>query len=314
MCADNHQSEIINQKSRAFTLVELLVVIAIIGILISLLLPAVQAAREAARRIQCANNLRQLGLAMHNYHAAHGSFPPGAIGINPATGNQGEGGRIRTPFVAFLLPYIEETARYDIYDFSRSGFRQAAVVGTYMSVWNCPSDTPHRMWHADDSFQEHKGNYGVIWGQNTYMDQVKRSPFFLDYGASIAHIRDGTSNTLAMTEMLQAPSEQGQPIDRRARIWNDGSSCYQISTKLTPNSSAPDTGRCADRPEMGLPCINSGGNPPQDYMGARSRHPGGVHALMCGGSVHFASESIQLDVWQALSSQAGGEPIQPPWN
>ena len=112
-----------SRRREAFTLVELLVVIAIIGILIALLLPAVQAAREAARRIQCANNLKQLGLALHNYHAAMRSFAPGAVGVDPNTASY-SGGRIRTPFCVFVLPYIEATAQYNLYDFSKHWYQQ----------------------------------------------------------------------------------------------------------------------------------------------------------------------------------------------
>ena len=295
-------------RNRAFTLIELLVVIAIIGILIALLLPAVQAAREAARAMRCANNLHQLGLALHQHHEAKEAFPPGAIGINPVTGYYGGGG-IRTPFCPFLLPYIEETARYDLYDFTQHWYLQSGgALGMYITVWHCPSDTSRRMWVASDVFQEYKGNYGLNWGQDTYTNQVERTPFFLQYGARLGDITDGTSNTLAMMEMLQAPSEYGQAVDRRGRIWNDDSSCYQLMTRVTPNSSAPDNGRCADRPELGLPCIHSGGGAhSQHTMAARSRHPGGVQVMMCDGSVHFIADSINLQVWRSLSSQAGGE-------
>ena len=293
-----------------FTLIELLVVIAIIGILIALLLPAVQAAREAARVVRCANNLHQLGLALHQHHEAKGAFPPGAIGIDPATGYYG-GGAIRTPFCPFLLPYLEETARYDLYDFTKHWYVQPNVLGMYLVVWHCPSDTSRRMWHASDVFQEFKGNYGLNWGQDTYTHQVERAPFYLEYGARLADIHDGTSNTLAMMEMLQAPSEFGQPVDRRGRIWNDDSSCYQLMTRVTPNTSAPDNGRCENRPELGLPCIHSGAHS-EHTMAARSRHPGGVHVLMCDGSVHFVADSIKLQVWRDLSSQAGGDMAQVP--
>ena len=113
---------------------------------------------------------------------------------------------------------------------------------------------------------------------------------------------------MAMIEMRQAPSEAGQGVDRRGRIWNDDSSCYQVSTRVTPNSSAADNGRCVDRPEMKLPCVSTGSGPKQDHtMAARSRHPGGVQTVMCDGSVHFVSDSIDLETWRALSSQDGGE-------
>ena len=296
------------RAKRAFTLVELLVVIAIIGILIALLLPAVQSAREAARRMQCANNLKQLGLALHNYHTAIGSFPPGAMGAKPETGGYGwTGAPIRTAFCVFLLPYLEDNARYELYDFDRYSISQNKLVGGYLPMWHCPSDVSRRQWESSDHFEEYKGDYGLNWGQGTYADQIERAPFYLQYGARIADIRDGTSNTLAMMEMLQAPCEQGDDVDRRGRIWNDDSGCYQIMTCISPNTSAPDTSRCVDRATDNLPCTNSGGSHTEDFLAARSRHPGGVQTLMCDGSVHFISDSVELDTWKALSSQAGGE-------
>jgi len=240
------------------------------------------------------------------------SFPPGAVGVNPQTGSY-DGSRIRTPFCVFVLPYIEETARYDLYDFSKPWRQQLKVIGMYISTWHCPSDQSLRMWHASDDFEEYKGNYGLNWGQNTYMDQVERAPFWLDYGARIEDIIDGTTNTLMMTEMLQAPSPEGAGIDRRGRIWNEDSSCYQVSTGLSPNTSAPDNGRCVDRPEKGLPCIHSGSAPKHDHhMAARSRHSGGVQTLLCDASVHFISDSIDLALWRNLSSQEGNEVVKLP--
>jgi prepilin-type N-terminal cleavage/methylation domain-containing protein/prepilin-type processing-associated H-X9-DG protein len=291
-----------------FTLVELLVVIAIIGILIALLLPAVQAAREAARRSQCSNNLKQFGLGLHNYHDALRSFPPGSIRYAaPGVGK-------RVPFARFILDYIEQSARSELYDDNNAWHTQAAAnrvkIFAYLPVWHCPSDQSYPM--ANEGFGDYKGNYGLNWGQYTYGDQDKRSPFFFEYGARFADIVDGTSNTLAMLEMRQAPPGTAADFsdrDQRGRIWNEDQLCYQISTRVTPNSTARDQGTstaCVHRPEEGLPCTTVGSKNDAS-MASRSRHPGGVQALLCDGSVRFVSETIDLAIWKAASSQEGRE-------
>ena len=251
-----------------FTLVELLVVIAIIGILVALLLPAVQAAREAARRTACKNNFRQLGIAMQNFHDVNKAFPIGGRGVNPATADYQSGGPPRTPFCIFLFPYLEETNKYELYDFDFNaiGQTQGTVMGERLDIWTCPSDEPQLATSCGGgALIETKGNYGVNWGTDTFyrpkpndvLWPVLRSPFWIEFGASIRQITDGTTKTLAMMEMVQAPSESGTPCDRRGRIWNEDSSCYQIMTRFGPNSNAQDNGWCVDRPEIGLPCIRS---------------------------------------------------------
>jgi prepilin-type N-terminal cleavage/methylation domain-containing protein/prepilin-type processing-associated H-X9-DG protein len=291
---------------RAFTLVELLVVIAIIGILIALLLPAVQAAREAARRSQCSNNLKQLGLALHNYHDTHRCFPPGSI----STSTQ------RTPFVRFMLDFIEQGPRSDLYNDSVSWYQQggnAPTIMGYLSAWHCPSDISIE---SGEGYHDYKGNYGVNWGQGGYGSNPGSAPFYKNQCSRFANITDGTSNTLAMMEMLQAPNGvtngTGVTNEQRGRIWNEDTMCYQISTVIGPNSTAHDLGgTCQDLPNKQLPC-SSGAAKEAQYMGSRSRHPGGVQALFCDGSVRFVTETINLSMWQAASSQSGGEVLQLP--
>jgi prepilin-type N-terminal cleavage/methylation domain-containing protein len=300
-----------------FTLVELLVVIAIIGILVGLLLPAVQAAREAARRMQCSNNLHQLGIAMHNYADMSKRFPTGAIGRRPSDGGYVNDGRQpfvkRTPFIRHMLSVLEQGNRGAVYDDRINWHDQPAanreIVFGFLSVWQCPSDTVQRM--ETNPQRDYKGNYGVNWGSGTQMvaNPIQQGPFYWLYGARFSDIADGTSNTFAMLEMLQAPSPTGGAIDRRGRPWNEDSSCYQISTNLPPNSRAPDRGTCFDQSAIKLPCIN-GGSIAQYTLASRSRHTGGVMVLNCDASVHFISDSIDIQTYRNLSTQSGGEVAQ----
>jgi prepilin-type processing-associated H-X9-DG protein len=157
-----------------------------------------------------------------------------------------------------------------------------------------------------------KGSYGVNWGQNTYGDPVLPAPFALNYGASIAEILDGTSQTVLMAELIQTPHPPGQPvsvIDRRGRVWSDQPSSHQISAKLAPNSLAPDYGACWHNGAPRTPCNRNTGDGPNHYIAARSRHSGGVNGLLGDGSVRFLKDSIDLRTWKALSSRAGGEVV-----
>jgi prepilin-type N-terminal cleavage/methylation domain-containing protein/prepilin-type processing-associated H-X9-DG protein len=293
------------RRSRAFSLVELLVVIAIIATLIGLLLPAVQSAREASRRSSCGNNMRQLGLSMHNYHDAKSSLPPGNKSFLTATS-----GTVKSPTVVFLLPFIEDQVRADLYDYKKSWQAQLAVVGQVIPAYQCPSDTSQIMDSAQAQGGDRKGSYGVNWGKITFsqqfLDANAKATFAPGYGAKFSEITDGTSKTLMLMEMIQAPSESGQVVDRRARIWNPTGGTYQISTRVTPNSKDDDVSACADRPETGLPCTNS--NSESTYtLASRSRHSAGVAVAMCDGSVRFVADAIDLPTWKAASSINQGE-------
>ena len=303
-------------------MIELLVVIAIIAVLIGLLLPAVQAAREAARRAQCVNNMKQLGLALHNYHDVHNRFPMGTI-RNPANGLFVDNTGYRQPFVVTLLPYYEQANAYNAYNMNLI-FNTPANSTTrliWLDIYQCPSDERQMFNQLTAGVAvpiDTKGNYGLNWGTTAYWNQgagngQKVAPFYMGYGANFADITDGTSSTLAMLEMRQAPSPNGSPpaVDRRGRLWNEDSATYQVSTRFGPNSRLPDYGLCVNDTARGLPCLNDTDSTKSltFYMGARSRHPGGVNGLFCDGSVHFFKDSIGLAPWQALSTMNGGEVI-----
>ena len=259
-------------RSRGFTLIELLVVIAIIAVLIALLLPAVQQAREAARRSQCKNNLKQLGLAMHNYHDVYNVFPVGQYNCCWGT------------WMVGILPYIEQAPLFQLYQNSggndATGPRYSSAPNTTqvttrrLAVLTCPSDKDSRPF----------GN-------------------LKPYGFRDA--TDGTSTTLLMAEVLQ-----GNGSDLRGFSWWGDAS--QFTTYLTPNSALPDRiytiGFCNNQPERNLPCdVATSANP--TMFGSRSMHEGGVQVIMCDGSSKFVSENIDLNTWRAIGTTQGSEVV-----
>jgi prepilin-type N-terminal cleavage/methylation domain-containing protein/prepilin-type processing-associated H-X9-DG protein len=320
-------------RRRGFTLIELLVVIAIIAVLIALLLPAVQAAREAARRSQCVNNMKQLGLAMHNYHDSLGSFPIGAMGVRSliAGGRYPSGtpvGSARVTWACMLLPYIEQGTMANAYNFSYSfnTNQNTTALLSLVSVYSCPSDP--NLGSIEQTPARRQGNYNVNWGSSTWYQNMVTTynpvtgiylpgstqqvfflgaPFTEDKSFGIQNITDGSSNTLLMAEVKIGADISGGTQDHRGDIFNDDYQCAMFTALTPPNLSFPDYlgGDCNYPYQNNPPCTVKA----PYFNAARSYHPGGVNATMGDGHVQFFKNSVNLNTWRALASSQGGEVI-----
>ncbi|MGE3820055.1 MAG: DUF1559 domain-containing protein [Isosphaeraceae bacterium] len=336
------------RRSRhAFTLIELLVVIAIIAVLIALLLPAVQAAREAARRAQCVNNLKQLGLAVHNYHDVNNSLPLGRV-YGPRPGRAATdfptifAGAQNTTWFILMLPQFEQSALYNAFNFDLGAegpvsplpfgfFANSTVSATKISVFQCPSDrenkfqiNPGYAGGVLSSVILTKGNYAVSWG-NTNWGQSFSTGLASQYlpsafghrSISLNAITDGTSNTVFVGEVLQ-----GAIGDVRGVMWSSVSGGASFMTRYTPNGlrdflnlrhgadwmpNAPGL-FCVSEPVQQLPCTSGAGDS-DAFAGSRSRHPGGVNVALGDGSVRFIKNTINHTVWIGLNTISSGEVI-----
>ena len=295
-------------RSRGFTLIELLVVIAIIAVLIALLLPAVQQAREAARRTQCRNNLHQIGLALHNYHDTHGLFPPGAVNMTYSTSNVRNCAACgqSTTWMVLILPFVDETALYNAYNFDLwcHDSANASTVGrSLLSQYNCPSNggflatnsfgSGSNQTYGSSDYAgcggacDSKNDYGCVWytGEGWGVYTYERGILFRRSSVQVRDIRDGTSNTFMVGEKHGTPGE--------------ANSCGWAEAAYSGNSVI----RCTS-PLQGA--INS--SPTCAYC-FRSKHEGGAFFCFADGTVKFISENIDATVYDALGTRAGNELI-----
>lgn len=321
------------RSANGFTLVELLVVIAIIGILVGLLMPAVQAARGAARRISCSNNLRQIGIALHGYHDIYRQFPPSAILPKNAKFDSW------SP-QARMLPFLEAAQLSDLIDWNLKYKQQPQVARVRVPTYLCPSEIQDFERQSGD-FVHYPLNYGINLGTWFVFNPATQAG-----GAGISHpnsrlglasIRDGASNTLAFSEVKAWNPylrDGGQPSVSAATVptfptevvsyggnfkqntghteWVDGRAHQSGFTATFPPNTVIPLKRDGAMYDVDFTSSREGKTTDQPTYAAvtsRSYHPGGVQSVWADGSVRFVDGSIERQVWQALATRDGKEAV-----
>ncbi|GIX04712.1 MAG: prepilin-type N-terminal cleavage/methylation domain-containing protein [Planctomycetaceae bacterium] len=317
-------------QHRGFTLVELLVVLAVIGIVVGLFLPAIQQAREAARRLQCAHHLKQLGLALHNYHDQHRVFPPAYVAdpLHPWRDPDTWDGPSGFAWGSLLLPFLDQAPlalqlRWELPCWSPA---QGTAVRTTLAVFLCPSDPGGRaeMVVRDANQQTRavfaRSHYVVNAGQEEpwrYQQHDLRTvadgPFYRNSSTAVRDVLDGLSHTVFLGEHASILSDKtwvgvvpGAWVCPRDPVQFPASHC-DLAATLVSVHSGPSSAEVD--PLTGFAPIHPPNSPLGHVCMMYAAHPGGAHVLLGDGSVRFVTTSVHQPTWAAVSSIAEGEQV-----
>jgi prepilin-type N-terminal cleavage/methylation domain-containing protein/prepilin-type processing-associated H-X9-DG protein len=289
-------------RERAFTLIELLVVIAIIAVLVALLLPAVQSAREAARRAQCVNNLMQVGIALQNYEAAHEVLPPGVVNPTSPIVEQPKG--YHFGWLTQILPYMELRPIYNHLNFNVGLYETENITTRAMVVRSflCPSDTGSPRGATGLSMTNYAGNHNDV---EAPIAANNTGVLFLNSAIRYEDVPDGTSQTIFVCEKLNDGLGLGWASGTRASLRNTGTS---VNFQRTSTSSLPATPVGDDAAAEGEGNEAAAfGDAVRFVGGYSSRHPGGANCAFGDGSCRFLKSSITVGVLKLLGNRADGE-------